>query len=139
KTLGANAHTQVDRIPVQMVTSTSNGTTYQGHLQLIDNQVDAKSGTVRVRAVFNNADGSLLPGQFARLRMGQAKTEPALMVNERAIGTDQNKKFVIVVGDDNKAAYREVTLGVFVDGLRRVTNGLTPGERIVVNGLQRVR
>src|SRR5262245_19928360 len=139
KMLGVNAHTQVDRIPVQMVTATSNGTTLEGRLQLIDNQVDARSGTVRVRAVFANADGSLMPGQFARLRMGQAKTEPALMVNERAIGTDQNKKFVIVVGDDNKAAYREVTLGVFVDGLRRVTNGLTPGERIVVNGLQRVR
>jgi membrane fusion protein, multidrug efflux system len=92
-----------------------------------------------VRAVFGNAEGGLIPGQFARLRMGQPKTEPALMVNERAIGTDQNKKYVIVVGGDNKAAYREVTIGVFVDGMRRVTNGLTAGERIVVNGLQRVR
>ena len=139
RALGSNAHMQVERIPVQMVTATSNGTTLEGHLQLIDNQVDAKSGTVRVRAVFGNADGSLIPGQFARVRMGQPKTEPALMVNERAIGTDQNKKYVMVVGDDNKAAYREVTLGVFVDGMRRVTNGLTAGERIVVNGLQRVR
>jgi multidrug efflux system membrane fusion protein len=139
KSLGANAHAQVDRIPVRMNTATTNGTTHEGHLQLIDNQVDTKSGTVRVRAVFGNADGSLIPGQFARLRMGQPKTEPALMVNERAIGTDQNKKYVMVVGDDNKAAYREVTLGVFVDGLRMVTNGLTAGERIVVNGLQRVR
>jgi multidrug efflux system membrane fusion protein len=139
KALGSNAHMQVNRIPVQMVTATSNGTAFEGHLQLIDNQVDAKSGTVRVRAVFGNAEGSLIPGQFARLRMGQPKTEPALMVNERAIGTDQNKKYVMVVGADNKAAYREVTLGVFVDGLRRVTNGLTAGERIVVNGLQRVR
>ena len=139
RALGSNAHMQVERIPVQMVTATSNGTTLEGHLQLIDNQVDARSGTVRVRAVFKNADGSLIPGQFARVRMGQPKTEPALMVNERAIGTDQNKKYVMVVGDDNKAAYREVTLGVFVDGMRRVTNGLTAGERIVVNGLQRVR
>src|SRR5499426_112455 len=139
KGLGSNANMQVDRIPVQMVTATSNGTTLNGHLQLIDNQVDAKSGTVRVRAVFGNSDGSLIPGQFARVRMGQPKTEPALVVNERAIGTDQNKKYVMVVGDDNKAAYREVTLGVFVDGLRRVTNGLSAGERIVVNGLQRVR
>jgi len=139
KSLGANAHAQVDRIPVRMNTATTNGTTYEGHLQLIDNQVDAKSGTVRVRAVFGNADGSLIPGQFARLRMGQPKTEPALVVNERAIGTDQNKKYVMVVDSDNKAAYREVTLGVFVDGLRMVTNGLNAGERIVVNGLQRVR
>jgi membrane fusion protein, multidrug efflux system len=141
KTLGldANAHAQLDRIPVRMVTATSNGTTLEGRLQLIDNQVDARSGTVRVRAVFANKDGSLMPGQFARLRMGQANTEPALMVNERAIGTDQNKKFVMIVGADNKAAYREVTLGGFVDGLRVVTNGLKPGERIIVNGLQRVR
>src|SRR5215475_10211721 len=84
KALGSNAHMQVDRIPVQMNTATTNGTTYEGHLQLIDNQVDAKSGTVRVRAVFRNADGSLIPGQFARLRMGQPKTEPALFVNDTA-------------------------------------------------------
>jgi multidrug efflux system membrane fusion protein len=136
---GANAHTELDRIPVRMVTATSNGTTFEGRLQLIDNQVDARSGTVRVRAVFPNRDGSLMPGQFARLQMGQPKTEPAVMVNERAIGTDQNKKFVMVVGADNKAAYREVTLGAFVDSLRVVATGLKPGERIIVNGLQRVR
>ena len=139
KTLGANAHTQVERIPVQMSTVMTNGTPVQGRLQLIDNQVEAKSGTVRVRAVFDNADGSLMPGQFARLRMGQPKTEPALMVSERAIGTDQSKKFVMVVDDHNKADYREVSLGAFVDGLRIVTSGLKAGERIVVNGLQRVR
>jgi multidrug efflux system membrane fusion protein len=134
----ASAPTQVDRIPVQMVTVT-NGAAIEGRLQLIDNQVDAKSGTVRVRAVFENADGSLMPGQFARLRMGQAQTTPALLVNERAIGTDQNKRFVMVVDADSKAAYREVTLGPVVDGLRIVTSGLQAGERIVVNGLQRIR
>jgi multidrug efflux system membrane fusion protein len=141
KPLGAdaNAYTQIERIPVQMATTTSNGTPFQGRLQLIDNQVDARSGTVRVRAVFDNADGRLIPGQFARLRMGQAKTEPALMVSERAIGTDQSKKFVFVVDADNKAVYREVTLGASVDGLRVVTSGLRHGERIIVNGLQRVR
>jgi multidrug efflux system membrane fusion protein len=94
---------------------------------------------VRVRAVFGNADGALMPGQFARLRMGQAKTEPALAVNERAIGTDQNKKFVMVVDRDDKAVYREVTLGGTTGGLRVVTTGLKPGERIIVNGLQRIR
>jgi membrane fusion protein, multidrug efflux system len=135
----ANGPTQVDRIPVQMFTSTGNGTPIEGRLQLIDNQVDAKSGTVRVRAVFENADGNLMPGQFARLRMGQAQTTPALLVNERAIGTDQNKRFVMVVDADSKAGYREVTLGASVEGLRVVTSGLQPGERIVVNGLQRIR
>ena len=108
-------------------------------MQLIDNQVDAKSGTVRVRAVFDNEGGLLIPGQFARIRMGQARNTQALLINERAVGIDQNKKFVMVVGEGNKAEYREVTLGTPMDGLRVVTSGLKAGENIVVNGLQRVR
>ena len=136
---GASARAQIEKIPVQMGTVADTATPIVGHLQLVDNQVDAKSGTVRVRAVFDNADGALMPGQFAHLRMGQVKAEPALMINERAVGTDQNKKFVMVVGADDKAQYREVTLGANVDGLRIVSTGLKPGERVVVNGLQRVR
>src|SRR5216684_3519201 len=130
---------EIGRIPVQMGTGTSEGTPYKGRMQLIDNQVDARSGTVRVRAVFDNADGRLMPGQFARLLMGQPKAEPALLISERAVGTDQNKKFVMVVDKDSKAEYREVALGVSIDGMRVVTSGLHPGERIVVKGLQRVR
>ena len=122
-----------------MGTSGVEGTPYEGRLQLIDNQVDARSGTVRVRAAFDNKDGALIPGQFARIRMGQAHSDKALLVNERAVGTDQNKKFVMVVGADNKAEYREVTLGAPANGLRVVTRGLQPGERIVVNGLQHIR
>ena len=136
---GSSARAQIEKIPVQMGTVADTATPIVGHLQLVDNQVDAKSGTVRVRAVFDNADGALMPGQFAHLRMGQVKAEPALMINERAVGTDQNKKFVMVVGADDKAQYREVTLGANVDGLRIVSTGLKPGERVVVNGLQRVR
>ena len=94
-------------------TASQQGSAIHGQLQLIDNQVDARSGTVRVRAVFDNPDGRLMPGQFVRLRMAAAKAAAAAGVNERAIGTDQNKKFVMVVDDDNKAAYREVTLGAF--------------------------
>lgn len=133
------ARRQVDRIAVQMGTAATADTPHVGRLQLVDNQVDARSGTVRVRAVFDNADGSLMPGQFARLRMGQVKNDSALLINERAVGTDQNKKYVMVVGADNKASYREVTLGANVNGLRIVTSGLQPQERIIVNGLQRVR
>jgi multidrug efflux system membrane fusion protein len=136
---GASARAALERIPVQMGTSGSADTPYQGRLQLIDNQVDAKSGTVRVRAAFDNKDGALMPGQFARIRMGQPQATRALLVNERAVGTDQNKKFVLVVAEGNKAEYREVTLGASVNGLRVVNEGLKPGERIVVNGLQRVR
>ena len=136
---GSSAREQIGKIPVQMGTVADTATPIAGHLQLVDNQVDARSGTVRVRAVFDNTDGTLMPGQFAHLRMGAVKAEPALMINERAVGTDQNKKFVMVVGSDDKAQYREVTLGANVDGLRIVTTGLKPNERVVVNGLQRVR
>jgi multidrug efflux system membrane fusion protein len=124
---------------VEAETVTNGGRQLRGRLQLIDNQVNTRSGTVRVRAVFDNKDGSLIPGQFVKLRMGHAKSESAVLVSERALGTDQNKRFVMVVGDDSKAAYREVTLGATVNGQRIVTSGLKPGERIIVNGLQRVR
>jgi multidrug efflux system membrane fusion protein len=127
----------LDQIPVEM--STSGGSTVKGHIQLIDNQVNGQSGTIRVRATFDNDDGRLIPGQFARVRMGQPQAQTLVMVDERAIGTDQDKKFVMVVGDDSRALYRSITLGGSVDGLRIVTSGLKSGDRVVVNGLQRVR
>jgi multidrug efflux system membrane fusion protein len=137
---GTSARQHLERIPVRMGTAaTATEFPLEGKLQLVDNQVDAKSGTIRVRAVFDNKDGSLIPGQFARLRMGQAKNGNALLINERAVGTDQNKRYVIVVGEGDKAVWREVRLGASVNGLRVVTDGLKPGERIVVNGLQRIR
>ncbi|MGL4287105.1 MAG: efflux RND transporter periplasmic adaptor subunit, partial [Phreatobacter sp.] len=136
---GANVTGELDRIPVEMFTATRASERVRGRLQLVDNQVDARTGTVRMRAVFDNPDGALMPGQFARLRMGQARSEPALLISERAVGTDQDKKFVFVVDADNKATYREVVLGNVTDGLRSVTSGLKSGERIVVNGLQRIR
>jgi len=128
---------QLDRIPVDM--ATADGTPIHGHLQLIDNRVDAQSGTVRLRAQFDNPNGMLIPGQFARLRMGAAKSQPVVAVSERALGTDQDKRFVIVVDADNKAAYREVTLGALNGNLRVIASGLNPGERVVVEGLQRIR
>jgi len=127
----------LDQIPVDM--TTSGGTVAKGHIQLIDNQVNGQSGTIRVRAVVCNEDGRLIPGQFARVRMGQPKQQTLVMIDERAIGTDQDKKFVMAVSDDNRAVYRGITLGGSVDGLRIVTSGLKSGDRIVVNGLQRVR
>ena len=127
----------LDRIPVEM--TTSGGNSAKGHIQLIDNQVNGQSGTIRVRAVFRNDDGRLIPGQFARVRMGQPKQQTLVLVDERAIGTDQDKKFVMVVGEDDRAVYRPITLGANVDGLRIVAAGLKAGDRVIVNGLQRVR
>jgi multidrug efflux system membrane fusion protein len=96
---------------------------------------------VRMRAVFSNADNALVPGLFARVQLAGADSQagqPALLINERAVGTDQNRKFVFVVGPDSKAEYRAVTLGAQFGGMRVVRDGLKPGERIIVDGLQRV-
>jgi multidrug efflux system membrane fusion protein len=130
---------ELKRVPVRMTTAGSDDMSFSGHLQLVDNQVDSNSGTVRLRAVFANPDGQLIPGQFARLRMGSAKPERVLLISERAVGTDQDKRFVMVVGSDNKAQYREVALGDnTVDGQLIVKSGIEAGEHIVVNGLQKV-
>jgi multidrug efflux system membrane fusion protein len=129
----------LESIPVLMGTGGTGESPYRGHLQLVDNQVNAKSGTVRLRAVFDNRDGTLIPGQFAQVKLGRVHSQEALLINERAVGTDQSKKFVFVVDGQNKAAYREISLGANVDGQRIVTSGLKAHELVVVNGLQRVR
>jgi multidrug efflux system membrane fusion protein len=129
----------IERIPVQIGTAADEGTPISGHIQLINNEVDAATGTIRVRAALQNADGRLIPGQFVRIRIGDPAPAEKLVISDRAIGSDQDKKFVLVVGSDNKVEYRQVTLGPTADGLRIVESGLKPGESIVVNGLQRVR
>ena len=136
--LQASGGQALDTIPVTVETGTPGEAPIEGHLQLIDNQFDDASGTLRARAVFNNADGKLIPGQFVRVHMGAASTKPAILVSELAVGTDQNKRFVYVVGTDHKVAYREVTLGGTANGLRIVTSGLKDGERVIVSGIQHV-
>jgi multidrug efflux system membrane fusion protein len=134
-----NGVTAIDRIPVEVATLAADAKPVRGKLQFVDNQVNAASGTIRVRAEFENPEGRLIPGQFVRVRMGQPEAENRLMISERAIGTDQDRKFVFAVNDANTVDYRPVELGTVVDGMRIVENGLQPGDRIVVSGLQRVR
>jgi multidrug efflux system membrane fusion protein len=136
---GAAGNTGIDRIPVSMGLASEQGYPHQGHLKSIDNELDPTSGTIRVRAVFDNPDGALTPGLFARVRTGGSAAETAVLIDDKAVGTDQDKKYVLVVDQANKATYREVTLGPIVNGLRVVRSGLNQGERIVVDGLQRVR
>ncbi|CCM76145.1 efflux RND transporter periplasmic adaptor subunit [Rhizobium mesoamericanum] len=136
---GDSAVPAVEQIPVEVGTLADQGTPIKGKLQLIDNQVDAASGTIGVRAVFNNPRGKLIPGQFVRVRMGEPKAENKILISDRAIGTDQDKKFVFVVDAENKVSYRSVQLGATAEGQRIVESGLTVGDRIVVNGLQRIR
>lgn len=126
-------------LPVQMGLANEDGYSYKGSIASVDNQLDRQSGTIRVRARFDNADGSLLPGLYARLEVGGGEPHAAVLVADEAIGTDQAVRYVFVVDSQSRAHYRKVTPGAMHDGLRIITAGLKPGERIVVNGLQKVR
>lgn len=105
----------------------------------IDNRLDIGSGTIRVRARLDNPDGLLLPGLFARVRVSGGAAHDAVLIDDTAVGTDQAKKFVLVVNTAGKVEYRDVQLGALHSGMREITEGLNVGDRIVINGLQRVR
>ena len=112
---------------------------HEGALQFLDNQLDSSTGTIRGRAVFRNPDHRLTPGLFVRLRLPGTVAYRGVLVEDRAVGTDLDRRFVLVVGSDKKVESRTVTLGPLVDGLRVVRKGVAAGELVVVNGLQRVR
>jgi multidrug efflux system membrane fusion protein len=111
---------------------------YRGAVESFDNHIDTGSGTIRARARFANEDGALVPGMFVSVRMGGATEDNALLVPETAVGSDQSKRFVFVVGPGSKAEYRSVTLGAEIDGRRVVTAGLQPGDRLILDGLQKL-
>ncbi len=112
---------------------------YQGKIHAFDNRIDPTSGTIRVRAIFDNPKGQLLPGMFARIKLGSASEENKILVSERAIGTDQNRKFVYVVDNENKTSYREVQIGDSIDGNRIIRSGLKMGDKVIIRGLMRLR
>ncbi len=111
----------------------------KGIVDFIDNRLNPQSATMRLRASFDNADGLLVPGLFARISVSTSAPQAVVLTPDRAVGTDQNRKFVWVVGTDNLPQPRPVTLGALVDGMRVLESGVRPGESIVVGGLQRVR
>jgi multidrug efflux system membrane fusion protein len=127
------------RIPVQLSLQGDNGRVYQGTIYSFDNRIDAASGTIRARAKIDNADGALLPGMFVSVRLAEAVEREVVLVPDRAVGFDQSKKFVYVVGADNKVVYREVELGRQVQAQRIALKGIEPGDRVIVDGVQRVR
>jgi multidrug efflux system membrane fusion protein len=127
-------------IPVELsLKGDGSNRVYHGHIYTFDNRIDVATGTIRARAKFDNADGSLVPGMYVAVRLADATERDALLLPERAIGFDQSKTYVYVVGADHKVAYREVTLGRSVGASRIVLKGLGPGERVIVDGLQHVR
>ena len=126
-------------LPIQMALADEQSFPHEGTLQFLDNQLDPLTGTINGRAVFRNPERRLTPGLFVRLRLPGTASYPGVLVEDRAVGTDLDRRFVLVVGSDATIESRTVTLGPVIDGLRVVQKGLKPGELVVVNGLQRVR
>jgi membrane fusion protein, multidrug efflux system len=112
---------------------------YKGTIFSFDNHIDSASGTIRARAKFDNKDGRLIPGMFAKVKLAGSNATGVLLVPEQAVGSDQSKKFVYLVGPDAKVAYREVELGRQAGGQRIVVAGLQAGDRVVADGLQHVK
>lgn len=126
-------------LPVEMFLPGSDSQVLAGTLAAFDNQLDSSSGTIRARALFDNAGGLLTPGLFVKLRLGAAEERQALLVPERAIGTNQSRRYVLVVNAESTLEYREVSLGDVVGNERLILDGLSAGEQVVVNGLSHVR
>jgi RND family efflux transporter MFP subunit len=127
------------KVVVQVALPDEEGFRHRGTIDFLDNQIDPNSGTQRVRAVIANPDRLLSPGLFVRLRFPVGPPHSALLVQEEALGTDQGQRFLYVVNEKDEVAYRRVQVGMLTHGNRVIESGLSPGERVVVNGLQRVR
>jgi multidrug efflux system membrane fusion protein len=127
------------KIPVELELADEAGFPHRGHIESFDNRLDAGTGSILLRAVFSNADARIVPGLFARIRVPLSERHEALLVEERAIGTDQAQKFVFALSATNTVEYRSVKLGPAVNGKRVIRAGLNAGDLIVINGLQRVR
>jgi RND family efflux transporter MFP subunit len=125
--------------PVSLGLANEDGFPHDGTIDFVDNQVNPKTGTIRVRGVFPNKDEVLLPGYFARVRLAIGRPHKGLLVNDRALDSDQGRKILYVVNAKNEVVARTVKLGALHDGLREITEGLKSGERVIVSGLQQVR
>ena len=136
---GARVSARDSEIPAEMGLADETGFPHRGYMDFVDNRVDPNTGTLRARGVFPNADHRLSPGFFARLRIPGSGKYPALLIPDRALGSDQAQKFVYVVTAEKKVEFRPVTIGPIIEGLRVVKTGLKAGEQVIVEGLMRVR
>lgn len=127
------------RVPVELQLGDEQEFTHHGYIESFDNQLNPNTGSILLRAVFPNEDGRIVPGLFARIRVPLSDKHTALLVSEQAIGTDQAQKYVLSLTPTNTVAYQPVVLGPTIDGLRIIRSGVTGGEQIVINGMQRVR
>lgn len=141
-TLAAQKKLEIDgdgKVPVELQLGDEESFPHRGHIESFDNKLDPNTGSILLRAVFDNPDGRIVPGLFARIRVPLSDKHPAVLVSEKAIGTDQAQKYVLTLTQSNTVAYQAVKLGPVINGMRVIRSGLKPGEKIVVNGLQRVR
>jgi RND family efflux transporter MFP subunit len=127
------------KIPVQLELADETQFPHEGCIESFDNRLDANTGSILLRAVFPNPDGRIVPGLFARIRVPLSERHPVLLVDERALGTDQGQKFVFTLSPTNTAVYRTVKPGPLVAGKRIIRSGLETNDRVVVNGLARIR
>jgi membrane fusion protein, multidrug efflux system len=134
----AQTRLQQQQIPVDLQVEGDSDHVYHGTIESFDNHIDTGSGTIRARARFGDRDGSLVPGMFVSVRMGAGTVNDALMVPQDAIGNDQSRHFVFIVDRDGKAQYRKVALGSEIGSDRIVTSGLKAGDRVILDGLQRL-
>jgi RND family efflux transporter MFP subunit len=124
--------------PVQVGLANEEGFPHAGTVDFVDNQLNPQTGTIRARAVLQNKDGQFTPGMFARVQLLGSGEYSAILIDDRAVNTDQSQKYVLLLGANNQVEYRKVKLGRVIDGLRVVREGLKSGDVIIVNGAQRV-
>ena len=136
---GTRVSARDETIPAEMALADESGFPHKGYIDFVDNRIDPTTGTLQARGVFSNADHSLSPGFFGRIRIPGSGKYQALLIPDRALASDQAQKFVYVVNPEKKVEYRPVKTGPTIDGLRVVKEGLKPGEQIIVEGLLRVR
>ena len=127
------------RNPVRVGLANEQGFPHEGYMDFVDNQLDVRTGTIRARAVLENKQNVFTPGMFARVQLLGSGEYDAILIEDRAVGTDQSQSFVLVLGPENKLEYRAIQPGRIVDGLRIVRQGLKPDDVVVISGLQRVR
>jgi RND family efflux transporter MFP subunit len=123
--------------PVRVGLANEEGFPHTGEVDFVDNQLNPQTGTIRARAVLDNKDGIYTPGMFARVQLLGSSEYSAILIDDRAVNTDQNQKYVLLLAANNQVEYRRIRLGRVIDGLRIVREGLKPGDVIVVNGAQR--
>ncbi|MEX2123600.1 MAG: efflux RND transporter periplasmic adaptor subunit [Woeseia sp.] len=126
------------RNPVRVGLAGDAGYPYEGEMDFMDNQVNSDTGTIRARAVLPNPDRVFTPGLFARVQLAGSDTFRATLIDDKAVLTDQDRKYVYVVGEDASAQRRDVQLGRMIDGLRVVEAGLEPGDQVIVHGVQKI-